>query len=253
MPDLPRTYRRVALLADMQKYSNRSTVLQHNAQMAFIEALDAAGSAAGLDRGSWRRQSSGDGEAAVLPGDVDEPAVLSKFLIALDHRLRRLNVALRPEARVRVRVAVNQGLIIPDSGNGFAGRAVNEAARLVDAPVLKRALDAFPEAAVACIVPDDLYHDVVTGGYDGIRPERFRRERVQLPDKGFQAWAWLQIVDEDVTKADLTGTAGSDPVRPDQPGPAPERGGIRTGDVSTSDGQTVIGHGSSAFGARGHE
>ncbi|AGZ44312.1 hypothetical protein AFR_30260 [Actinoplanes friuliensis DSM 7358] len=238
------------MVADMERYSARSSVLQNKAQTVFLDALDAAGLAADLDRGTWRRQASGDGELAVLPADVDEPALLSAFLLTLDKRLRAYNVERQPQARVRVRVSVHQGLLFPESRNGFAGEAVNTAARLVDAPVLKRALREFPDAAVACIVSDGIHRDVIAGGYEGIRPERFRRLRVVLGDKNFDEWAWLQIVDEDINNLDLqSATAESVPVvserRPSREVPP---GGIQVGDVDNRDGQVAIGHGATATG-----
>jgi hypothetical protein len=66
------------MVADMERYSARSTVRQNTAQGVFLDALDSAGAAAGLDRGTWIRQSSGDGELAVLPADIDEPALLRR-------------------------------------------------------------------------------------------------------------------------------------------------------------------------------
>jgi len=253
-----RPYRRVVLIGDMERYSARSTVLQNEAQAVFLDALDHAAVAAGLDREVWQRQSSGDGELAVLPPEVDEPALLSAFLVGLDRFLRPYNAHRRDEARVRVRIAVHQGLIFPDSRNGFAGEAVNTAARLVDAPVLKRVLKAFPEAAVACIVSEGIHRDVVTGGYDGIRPERFRRMRVTLADKDFDEWAWLAVVDEDVTGIGVAETGagpGPDTV-PNPPGDEPPAGpdgdqgrdgGIKVGNVRNK-GQLAIGNGASAVG-----
>jgi hypothetical protein len=239
------------MVADMERYSALSSVLQNRAQGAFLDALDAAGTAAGLDRGAWRRQSSGDGELAVLPADVDEPALLSAFLVKLDGQLRAYNAGR--EARVRIRVSVHQGLIFQDSRNGFAGEAVNTAARLVDAPALKRALRAFPAAAVACIVSEGIHRDVVAGGYEGIRPERFRRLRVVLADKGFDEWAWLEIVGEDATGIDLSPVA--EEPGPDEATAVPEEapaGGIRVGDVDNRNGQVAIGHGATAVGGKSH-
>ena len=242
MGQTARPYRRLVLVADMERYSARSTVLQHEAQNQFLEVLDAAGVAAGLDRGAWRRQAGGDGEVAVLPADVDEPALLSAFLLAADRRLRTYNGPRRSHARVRLRIAVHQGLLFEDSRNGFAGDAVNTAARLVDAPVLKRALKAFPQAAVACIVSETIHADVVSGGYEGIRPERFRRVRVVLADKGFEARAWLQVVDEDVNRVDALEAAAPDA------GDDAVPGAITVGDVRNRDGQIAIGPGASAIG-----
>jgi hypothetical protein len=247
-----RPYRRLVVVADTERYSARDTVLQHEAQDAFAEALEEAGRVAGIDRAEWRRQPSGDGELAILPPDVDEPALLGGFLQALDAHLRRYNAHRTAEARIRVRIAFHQGLIFVDSRSGFAGDAVNAAARLVDAPPLKAALRAFPAANVACVVSEGIYRDVVAGGYDGIRRDRFRRVEVSLPEKGFAEWAWIQIVGEDVTslnphaagdRADRTArTSGK---------PAAASAGVSTGDITNTGGQVAVGENARAIGTAG--
>jgi hypothetical protein len=112
------------------------------------------------------------------------------------------------DARIRVRIAIHQGLIFLASRNGFVGAAVVTAARLVDAPVFKTAFGAFPDATVGCIVSDGLYQDLVAPRDLGIRPEWFCRIEVRLPDKGFAAPAWIQVVGEDVTEEIRLGPPG---------------------------------------------
>jgi class 3 adenylate cyclase len=235
------------MVADLERYSKRGSALQRAAQAQFLEALSHAAVTAGLDRGSWRRQATGDGEVAVLPADVDEPALRGAFLQALDRHLRAHNATLLPEAKLRVRVSFHEGPVYLDAANGFAGTAVNEAARLVDAPPLKAALQALQAAAVACIVSEGLYRDVVRERHDGVRPERFREIRVTLPEKDFDEPAWIQVVDEDVTTVDLQSTASSErhlAVPTDDP-----TSGIRTGHVKAGHrSQVAIGPGATAIG-----
>lgn len=247
-----RPYRRLVAIADTEWYSARDTVLQHEAQDAFVEALEAAGRVAGIDRSAWRRQPNGDGEVAVLPADVDETALLGGFLQALDAHLRRYNAHRSAEARIRVRIAFHQGLIFVDSRNGFAGDAVNIAARLVDAPPLKAAFREFPAANVACVVSEGIYQDVVAGGYDGIRRDRFRRVEVSLPEKDFTAYAWIQIVGEDATALSpqsVERRANRTPRTPARP--AAPAGGVSTGDITNTNGQVAVGDNSRAIGTIG--
>lgn len=142
------------IVADTEQYNARSTVLQREVQDALVAALDRAASAAGLDPQAWHRQPSGDGELTILPSDVDKPALFRSFLPALDMHLRRYNEDRVADARIRVRIAIHQGLMFLASRNGFVGAAVVTAARLVDAPVFKTAFGAFPDATVGCIVSD---------------------------------------------------------------------------------------------------
>lgn len=241
----PDPRRRLVVVTDTERYSARPTMLQHQAQAVFREVLDQAATAAGLNRAAWQCQASGDGELAVLPQDTSEPVLLAGFLTELDARLRAYNTDREKPARIRIRVAVNQGLFFTGSRNGFAGDAVNDTARLADAPALKTAFRYFPGATVACIVSDGIHRDVVTGGYDGIRPETYRRVHVDIAEKNFSDRAWIRIVGADVNDLDVPlpgdppsaepAPAGS--AAPDDPG----AGGIRVGDVK-SRGQFVVGH-----------
>ena len=241
-----RSYRRLVIVTDTERYSSRSSVLQHEAQAAFDEALTAAARVADVDRPAWQRQPSGDGELAVLPPEVDEPLLLSAFLPAIDTHLRRYNAYRVTEARIRIRVALHQGLLFVDSRNGFAGEAVNTTARLVDAPPLKAAFRAFPAANVACIVSDGIYRDIVCGGYEGIRRDRYSKIKVELPDKDFAEDAWISILSEDVT------TIGLDPPRAGSPEPSPTGpagSGVSTGNIDNNGGQVAVGHQAQAYGA----
>ena len=143
-------------------------------------------------------------------------------------------------------MAFHQGPVYPDSANGFAGTAVNETARLADGPLFKRALAAFPHAAVACIVSEGLYRDVVREEPDGIRRDRFREIRVSLPDKDFDEPAWIEVVGADVNEIDLeippVADAKSAAERPDGPG------GVHTGDL-TANGRSQIAVGDNATAA----
>ncbi|MEU4425331.1 hypothetical protein AB0F81_32320 [Actinoplanes sp. NPDC024001] len=239
------TRRRLVIVTDTERYSARTTRLQHEAQAVFREALDAAAAEAGLDRAGWDCQPSGDGELAVLPQDTDEPVLLAGYLAALDAYLRSYNADRAKAARIRIRLAVNQGLFFTRSRNGFAGDAVNVTARLADAPALKAAFQHFPAAAVACIVSDGIYRDVVAGGYDGVRPEAYRRVRAEIADKGFAEPAWIRIVGEDVNDVE-TPLPGDEPAAEPPPTGRPAQpdagySGIRVGDVE-SRGQLAIGN-----------
>jgi hypothetical protein len=245
------------MVADMERYSRRSSPLQREAQAEFVRAMDIAAAAAGLRSDDWRRQASGDGELVILPAEIPEAAVLSRFLRHLDGHLRRLNAKLQPVAKIRVRIALHQGPVYLDGANGYPGHAVNTTARLVEADELKAALRAFPEAAVACIVSDGIYRDVVTERYDDLRPERFLAVRVNLPDKAFSAPAWIQVVDEDVTTAqpkilDQQGEQ-DDPSRQSTApaGPGPSDSGVQIGSLRTKKSPTAIGDNAIAVGSIG--
>jgi len=241
------------MVADMERYSKRRSSWQREAQERFVQALDEAAAASGLDRAAWHRQSTGDGELAVLPEDVNEALLPWRFLLALDDGLRPYNARLQPAAKIRIRVAFHHGPVYLNSANGFAGTAVNHTARLVDAPPLKAALTRFPAASVACIVSSGVFHQVVVEEDEGVRPERFREVRVSLPEKGFDEPAWVHVVGEDITGTDLGDAERSDSDRgrresPPAGGSTPGGGGVHVGHVDARKSPMAIGPNAIAIG-----
>lgn len=195
MPAMLNPHRRIIVAADMESYSKRNNVLQHRAQIAFRQIMADAAAEVGLDRVNWLIQQGGDGELAVLPAGTSERSVAGKLAPAADRLLREHNQDLRPEARVRLRLGVHQGLVHLDGANGFPSDAVVHACRLVDSPELKQALRRFPGADVALIVSDPLYREVIEH-YRDLRPEQFEEVRAEIPDKGFSAAAWIYVPGE---------------------------------------------------------
>lgn len=266
--------RRLLISVDMESYSRRGNILQYEAQQAFHELLHAAAGSVGLDRAAWSTQGAGDGELAILPRDVSESRVIGRFVPELNRRLRAYNSSRLPAARVRLRIAVHQGLVHLDGANGFPGNAVVFVSRLCDADPVRRALAAFRDAGVALVVSNDIYRDVVLEYPEEMRPERFRQVRISKPDKGFDEFAWLCVVDEDLSTAPaLTGDGdGPDdprggpaeggggvpavpppgPVRPDSGGRVTPADGISVRDVRVH-GQNAIGPGATAIGSVGRD
>ena len=190
--------RRCVLVAvDMERYSPRDNLRQYRAQQVFREVMAEAVASIGLERESWTTQQSGDGELAILPAETSELTVVADFVPALDRILREHNDSLLPAAKIRLRVAIHQGLVHLTGANGYPGEAVVEVCRLLDAEPLRQALGAFPRASVALIVSRSIFQDVVRHRYRGLRPERFAQ--VQVAVKQLIADAWIYVPDEDAS------------------------------------------------------
>jgi len=197
-----RADRRLLVAADMENYSQRDNVLQFRAQQGFHDVMQAATRQLGLDRVKWVTQQNGDGELAILPEDIDELTVVTTLPPVIDRLLRDYNRGLAPEARVRLRIALHEGLVHLDGANGFPGEAVVTVCRLVESAALKRALQLLPAANVALIVSDRIYRDIIRHYHD-LRPERFQQVDAQVAGKNFSEPAWIYLPDEDVTKVPL--------------------------------------------------
>ncbi|TCB95405.1 hypothetical protein E0H26_20700 [Micromonospora zingiberis] len=262
--DMQHPERRLLVCVDMERYSRRGNIQQYEAQQDFHRLLREAADEVGMDRVGWTTQQAGDGELAVLPRELPEARVIGRFLPELNRRLRQYNASRLSVARIRLRVAVHQGMVHLDGANGFPGQAVVLVSRLCDAAPVRRALAAFPDAGVALVVSADIYRDVVTEYPEEIRPERFRRIEVVHADKGFREPAWLCVLDEDVTLWRDESSPGAEATPPDAPpeplAPGgtrratepPAGGGIRTGDIRV-DGQNAVGPGAIAIGSIGRD
>lgn len=187
-PDNP--LRRLIVAADVHRYSGRDSLSQVDTQEALLDVLSAAAAASRLDRARWERQAQGDSELAILPPDADEAQVVAGFVPALDKCLRRHNRSLRREARLRLRVAIHTG-ILHRGVNGYPGPAPIAVCRLLDAPPLKDALAAADNADLALIVSDEIFRDIVMEGYEGLRPEEFRKVTVNVKEFDGTGYIWL--------------------------------------------------------------
>jgi hypothetical protein len=82
--------------------------------------------------------------------------------------------------------AVHVGYVDRVSGE-WSGTPLVHAARLVDAPVVKRALEEAGDACVALVVSDAVKH-VVDGGYCRIGPAGYRHVAVVVKETSCDAW-----------------------------------------------------------------
>lgn len=233
----PEPERRTLVAVDVERYSQRENLRQYDIQRVFQSVLAQACDRLGLRRGEWLTQPSGDGELAILPAGSSEPRVVAHLAGTVDALLRERNRDLAADARVRMRIAVHVGLVHLDGANGYPGSAAVTVCRLVDSAPLKRALAAFPAAGAALIVSEQVYDDVVAQRYEGLRPERYVPVRVELPDKDFDAGAWITVPDE--AAADVQRAVGAPPAQAPAARPA---GGFQFGNLTTN--------GPAAFGER---
>lgn len=237
MSDFAEPDRRLLLSADIESYSRRSNPLQHRAQTAFRDIMDGTAAEIGLSRVNWIIQQTGDGEVAILPPGTSERQIVTRLVPVIDRRLREYNQGLTAEARVRLRVAIHQGLVHLDGANGFPSDAVVHLCRLVDSPQLKAALRRFPGADVALIVSDSMYREVVRH-YPDLRPEQFAEVSAEIPDKDFSAPAWIYVPGENAAAE-----AEASPRPPADPMPAQAPAATQTFSGITAYGPSAFGNG----------
>lgn len=184
--------RRTCVLVDLENYSALDGQQQHAAQAALATALTSAAAATGLDRLSWERQVSGDGELAVLPEEQSQVQVVGAFPLALDAALRAMHSCAG--LLLRVRMAVVFG-VLTVADLGYSGQAVVDAARMANAPEVRKAFANADDGYLMLAVSAELFRDVVRGGNTAIEPHRFRQTSVERST--VNAWITVPGVDPD--------------------------------------------------------
>lgn len=181
--------RRLCLAVDMERYSsNPGGEEQARAQAALAKILDAGAADSDVDRMLWTRQPAGDGELALLPPGIDEPEFVARFVRGVKSALYRHNHAEQP--RVRLRLALDAGLVWP-AAQGYAGTVVVDVSRLCDARPVRDRLRDDPDHDLVLVVSSCLYRDIQGYRYHDLPPESFTMTRIDNPEKGFSAVAWI--------------------------------------------------------------
>lgn len=182
--------RRLCLAVDAEKYGSQDDQRQHAIQTGLHAVLDFAAQRCGLDRSRWDRQPQGDGEFAVLPDDQPETVLVDDFVRELARALTRHNKDLKPEARLRLRLAIHVGVAIPDC-NGYSGQGAVVVHRIRDCEALRKALTDITDTDLVVALSDRIYQDIVQHGHTALVPEDMRPIAVQ--EKEFSEHAWLYV------------------------------------------------------------
>jgi hypothetical protein len=264
---MPEGTRRLCLAYDVEGYSGHGTRRELGTQEKLAGLLSFALSEAGLAAGSYQVQMQGDGGLALLPtgGGVDEPRLLVRLIRAFEIGLAEINEGLRPDWRVRLRLALGQG-VVHQGAHGYVGPAVVHVCRIRDSDAVRSAL-AGSAGFLVVAVSDGLYKDVLAHGYHGLPGPAF--SKIQAEIKEFRADAWIYLPGAVV----LSAPAGGGPAAaPGSDGPAASaaatlvqdnnasRGGLL---IATQGGSVYIdgsaggrtsaqGHGAQGHGAREH-
>ena len=159
----------------------------------FCQALRSAG----ISRHHHDRFSDrGDGLLALIyPVDqVPKALLLNRVIPAFATLLADYNAAVPaadlPHRQLRVRAVLHAGEVNYDA-NGCFGEALDIAFRLLDAPALKKALQA-TAGPLALVVSEDIFRAIVRHGYDGIDQCAFRPlVRVRIAGKRHPGWIYL--------------------------------------------------------------
>jgi hypothetical protein len=175
---------------DIRGYGSAPEQRQQKWQETLLRCLDRAAASMRLNRSRWARQQHGDAEFCVLPADEPEPLVVDGFTRRLESELRLHNEEVMPYARMRLRMAVHHGVVV-NGPNGYPCRDAVVVSRLLDSKPLRGVLDQWPQANLAVMLSELVYHSVVEAGHTSLRTDKFRRLAVR--EKEFKGYGWLWL------------------------------------------------------------
>ena len=181
---------RMGFVLDVAGYGTRTVPERDDVQRRLSQLVVAMLAACGLtlDMRVVDHQWTGDGINAVLPSDIDPPAVLSVLIRTLAAGLAADNA--RHADRIRLRMAIGVGLIERRAA-GFGGPVIVDINRLVDSAALRSALSGEPGADLAVALSDQAYTLIIKPGYPGIPAGQFAQANVVAKEFSGTAWIWL--------------------------------------------------------------
>lgn len=135
------------------------------------------------------REDRGDGALVVVPPSIPTKSLVDPLLIRLATALRRYNRQVTQATRMQLRVALNVGPVVSDP-QGVSGEAIILAARLLEAPALKKAL-AKTAADLGVIVSPFIYDSVIKHAPGYVDPAQYHQLRFRVKESNVTAWMYL--------------------------------------------------------------
>lgn len=182
---------RTFLLVDIESFSNRDNVEQAVLRRELHNVVEDILAGAGVEPNLQYREDRGDGLIVLVSADIPKAALLRALLTTAPDSLRTYNRVASSSAQMRLRTVLASGEVAfdPREGTvgGLVGHDLNQACRLLDADVLRRALEQRATDCVLC-VSTPVYEGVVRHGYRGLRPEEFHRVPVSVKKDHLSAW-----------------------------------------------------------------
>jgi class 3 adenylate cyclase len=199
------------IVVDVVGFSRRDDRFQRKIREALRDVLVDAFTEAGVSVEHVVTEDRGDGKLMLIPADVSAYQLIDPLVARIAVGLRQHNSVSSDDARIRLRMALHQGMVQRDA-DGWVGSDLNTTFRLVDSEPLRAAVVEHPEASLVLIVSESIYQSIVRHGHGAIEPETYHQ--VSVDNKETSTVAWIHV------------SAGHQPrERSGQPRPDAPRGG----------------------------
>jgi hypothetical protein len=180
--------RAIFIAVDAKSYSGVVASEQAGIQHDLRAIIDRAARDARLPIDRWIDQPQGDGALFLAPLD-GEPRYVDDLIAHLQAHLGRRNRDRLADARLRIRVGLDQGPTTV-AANGFTGEAPILACRLRDAPITKAALVESGADLVLALSPV-MFMDNVEQDRTRVNRSEFIKVEIDEEKVFTTAWLWL--------------------------------------------------------------
>lgn len=177
------------VIVDIEHYSARPDPVQADLRNDLYALMRDAVSAAGLSGETVIPADRGDAIMLFFP-TASPVNLLGALVTQIDAALRLRNERSSELYRMRLRMTVHGGLIAQDE-NGWVGSAINDAARLIDAPPVRRGLIDHADAALSVIVGEEMYRMVIATGHRSLAAAEWTPAQAVVKD--FDRPAWVRV------------------------------------------------------------
>jgi hypothetical protein len=181
------------LLTDIAAFGarHRSDLDRRTIRLVMYQILREAFEGSGVHWAGCHRDDRGDGVLVIVPPDTPTRSVVDALVTRLAAGLRRHNGQASEATRFQLRVALEVGPVDSDP-EGVSGQAIIHAARLLEAPILKRQLTE-TTADLGFIVSRYVYDNVITHGTKGDRAGAAGYRQVRSKVKESRITGWMHL------------------------------------------------------------
>lgn len=208
-------------LLDIENFSKRDDVEQAYLRRMLFELADRALLTAGIEMTRRQRADRGDSVMELIDSNASVTSLLRTLLTFVPAELRAVNRTASSSAQMRLRGVVASGYVAVDGGGGWVGSDLNHACRLLDAKVLRQALEERPGNDFALAVSESVYRGVVRHNHPGVPADEFHAVTMGSKNGPLPAWlhGWRPTPETSAGASDTTPSAT--PLR--QPAPQASR------------------------------
>jgi hypothetical protein len=140
-------------------------------------------------RHDYHCEDRGDGILLIVPPRVPTNSIVNRILDNMVTLLRQHNSTAEAATRIQLRVALDVGPVVSDA-HGVDGLAIIYAARLLDAPVLKRHL-AETGADLGFITSAFVYGTIIRPNPGPVDPTVYQQLKCRVKRQALNAWMYI--------------------------------------------------------------